>query len=119
MDRFGRAMRFFDRPPFFEKLVKGKKPPICRLGDLFFRIFDRMGIVSESGSADVEHADGFLQCFWKRPADRHHFANAFHFSADASVCRAQLLDIPARDFDDDVIERRLEKSALFFLSQHF
>ena len=58
--------------------------------------------------ADVEHPDGLLKSLLELPADRHHFADGFHLSSDDPACALELLEIPPRNLDSDVVQCRLE-----------
>lgn len=72
-------------PPFWKNSIQSEEAPVGRFPDVVERIFDLFWGLVDAARADVEHPDPFLQRFGKRPADRHHFADAFHLGADAPV----------------------------------
>ncbi len=61
--------------------------------------------------ADLERADGLLEGCLEAAVDRHHLAGRLHLRAEAAVAEGELVERPARDLDDAVVERRLEGGA--------
>src|SRR5207245_828640 len=57
---------------------------------------------------DVEHSDRFLQCFFEASSDRHDFANGFHLGPNSLADLAELLEVPPRSLDYNVIQCRFE-----------
>ena len=72
--------------------------------DIFFRI-------AEGIRAAFRAADGFHQRFLEALTDRHDLAGRFHLRAERALCRAEFIERPFREFDDDVIECGLEAGA--------
>jgi hypothetical protein len=55
-----------------------------------------------------ERANAFSERLLKRPADRHNFADRLHLSPENGIRARKLFELPPRNLDDHVIERRLE-----------
>ena len=49
-----------------------------------------------------------LDSLLERPADAHHLAHALHAATQQPADAVELLEVPARDLDDDVVQARLE-----------
>ncbi len=62
----------------------------------------------EPGQAGLQRAQRFLQGFGERAPDRHRLADRFHRRGQDGVGAGKFLEREARDFGDDVIDRRLE-----------
>ena len=58
-------------------------------------------------------AHALHQRFFECAADRHHFADRFHLRAERVVGSGKFLELPLRNLDDDVIERRLKARRRF------
>ncbi len=108
------SLRLFDCLALGEKCIESEEAPVGRFFDLFGKILHGFRRIFDAGRSDIEHPDPLLQSLWERPADGHHFSHAFHLGSDRPVCRFEFLDIPAWNFDDDVIESRLEESGGLF-----
>src|SRR5947199_319296 len=59
-------------------------------------------------SPNVEHPDRFLQGFFEASSDRHDFTDGFHLGPDTLADFAELLEVPTRSLDYNVIKRRFE-----------
>jgi hypothetical protein len=53
--------------------------------------------------------DRFVQRFGKRPSECHDLANGFHLWAKGRIDTGEFFKRPTRYFDDDIVERRLER----------
>lgn len=56
----------------------------------------------------VDGPNGFLNRLLERAADAHHLANTLHAAAEQRRHATELFEVPARDFDNDIVEARLE-----------
>ena len=65
-------------------------------------------ILGAGGLAGLEAANSLPERLFERAADRHHFADRFHLRAEHGLRAGELLELPARDLDDDVIDRRFK-----------
>ena len=63
----------------------------------------------EPVEAGLERAQRLLQRFGKGAADRHRFADRLHRRRQRRLGAGKLLEREARDFGDDVVDRRLER----------
>ncbi len=61
----------------------------------------------------LERANAFLQRFFERAADGHDFADGLHLRAERGVGAGKFLELPLRNFHDDVVDGRLEGSRRF------
>ncbi len=57
----------------------------------------------------LQRPDGLLEGFLERPADRHHFTDRFHLRRQRPVGLGELLEVPAGELHDTVVDRRLER----------
>ena len=64
-------------------------------------------------SMRFERPNAFLERFLERPPDGHHFADRLHLCAQSGVRSGEFLELPFRDFDDDVVDRRLKARRRF------
>ncbi len=68
------------------------------------------GNLVEAGQSGFQRAQRLLQAFGEGAADRHRFADRFHRGGEHRLGAGKFLEGKARDFGDDVIDRRLERS---------
>src|SRR3989344_8350477 len=77
----------------------------------------------ETVCAYCEHSYGFLQHFLETPAYRHDLAHALHLSADAGRRVLEFREVPARELEDKVVERKFKtrrchtRNRIFYLRQ--
>jgi len=65
----------------------------------------------EAGTSVFEGLTGFLQGLGKVASDSHYFADGFHLQTEFGIGAVKLVKVPARHFDDDVVECGFEKRA--------
>ena len=63
----------------------------------------------EAGEARLQRAQGLLQGFGEGAPDRHRLADRFHRRRQDGIGAGEFLEGEARDFGDDIIDRRLER----------
>src|SRR5262249_37739669 len=86
------------------------KDPLWRGSfDSNLNIVKREWIRIETIDADVEHAKRFLQSLRESTANGHHFADRFHLRPDSLLHSLKLLQIPPRNFANDIVEGGLKK----------
>src|ERR1035441_8512090 len=73
----------------------------------------RLAVAAQAIAPDLQRAQGLLQRFLERAANRHHLADALHLRVQRRVSLGELLKGEARDFGDDVINGRLEAGGRF------
>ncbi len=56
----------------------------------------------------IYRTNGLLNRLLERATDAHHLTNALHATAEQPRNATELLEVPARDFDDYVVEARLK-----------
>ena len=56
----------------------------------------------------IDGPNGLLNRLLERAADAHNLTDALHAAAEQPRHATELFEVPARDFDDDVVEARLE-----------
>ena len=64
----------------------------------------------EAGESGFQRPQRFLQALGKGAADRHRFADRLHRRGEHRLGAGKFLERKARDFGDDVIDGRLERS---------
>ena len=69
-------------------------------------VLGRVAVQPEA--ALLERAQRLLQALRERPTDRHRLAHRLHLRAEHAGRAGQLLERPARDLGDDVVDDRLE-----------
>ena len=70
-------------------------------------------IATEAKAADFQPAQGFLKRLFKRPADGHCLADAFHLRGEGRIGFGEFFEGEARNLGDDIIDRRLEAGHRF------
>ncbi len=68
----------------------------------------RLDLCAAHALAGIERADALHQRFLEGASDGHHFAHRFHLRAQGVVGAGKFLELPLRNFHDDVVQRRLE-----------
>ncbi len=63
----------------------------------------------ETGRAHFQAAQRFLQGFLLGAANRHHFTNGLHLCGQTVVRTGKFLEVEARDFGHNVVDRRLKR----------
>jgi hypothetical protein len=66
------------------------------------------GIATESETTLLERPQRLLEALGERAPDRHHLADRLHLGAEDPGGAGQLLERPARDLGDHVVDHRLE-----------
>lgn len=70
--------------------------------------------LTKSGELVVNGTNGLLNCLLKGSTDGHDFTNGLHTAGKSGANSAELLQIPSRNLDNAVIQRRFEASACDF-----
>ena len=68
----------------------------------------RLDVAGRRALPGLQRAHRFQQRLLKGAADRHDFAHGLHLRTERFVCARKLFELPLRNFDDHVVERRLE-----------
>ncbi len=105
----GQLVDAVDGEALLEGLGDAEEPLVGRLAELLLEVPE--GIVrvgDEAVDADLEHPGGLLDGLLEGPADGHDLADRFHLRADLLRDAAELLEVPAGDLDDEVVEGGLE-----------
>ncbi|CAH0257332.1 hypothetical protein SRABI106_02742 [Rahnella aquatilis] len=63
----------------------------------------------ETARADFQAAQGFLQRFLLCTTNRHHFADRFHLRGQTVVGTGKFLEVEARNFSHNVVDRRFKR----------
>jgi hypothetical protein len=96
-----------DRITLFECSSNSKQSVIGRVGNFIVDIIDIV-VLTETRELIINTPDGFLNSLFEGSSNSHNFTYTLHTRTE--VCRdsAKLFQIPSRDLDDTVIERRFE-----------
>ena len=108
----GKFVNAVDGITRFQRLHDGEDPFFGRFPEILFQILKMKSVVfvgHQPAGADLQHAQGFLQCLLELAADRHHFAHRLHTRAEAARDPAKFFQIPAGNLHHHVIQGRLEK----------
>ena len=65
------------------------------------------------------HPESFLYRFFKSTSDSHNFSDALHRGSDQLGHSFELIQIPARNFTNDIIQSRFETSGSHFCNRIF
>ena len=65
----------------------------------------------ETSKLVIDSTNGLLDRLLERAPDTHHLAHRLHAAAEQPADTVELLQIPARDLDDDIVQARLEACA--------
>src|SRR5438128_6656392 len=98
------------REPSPQRLGNREDPLGSRLPQLFEDLVISRGTRVEADPVNLEGPHGLQERLFERPADRHDLSGALHRRADAPVDRRELVERPARNLRDDIIEGGLEGS---------
>ena len=93
--------------PVAQRLHRRHQPAVVRLMQQVRTAAQLGGI----GKALFQGPQRLAECRFEGPLDRHHLAGRLHLRAQRPVRRGELIERPARDLDDAVVERRLEGRA--------
>ena len=63
----------------------------------------------QAAASELERADALHERFLEGAADRHRLADRLHLGRERAIGLRELLEVPARNLDDDVVDRRLER----------
>ena len=115
----GRLRDVLDTQPRDERVLDLEDPFRRRRAELDAKIFRRRArqpVIRERSAgdpprpSDLESAQPFLEGFLEGPSDGHRLADGFHLGGETIVGAGKLLECEPRDFHDDVVEHRLERS---------
>src|SRR5260221_3459396 len=62
----------------------------------------------QAAAPELQRPDPLHERFLERAADRHRLADRLHLRRQRAIGLRELLEVPARNLDDDVVDRRLE-----------
>src|SRR3989338_6362539 len=99
------------RKSFFQGFSDGENTLVCRLAKPLVLFAELEAVAHQPFHSRAEHAERLLQRLLKSTADRHDLADALHLRADLALHVPEFLQVPAWDFDNDIIEGGLEASA--------
>ena len=97
-----------DRVVEVEQAVPGRELERMQDGVLIAQLAP---ICAEAVALNLQRLARLLERLLEAPADAHHLAHRLHLQAKLAVAAVELVEVPARDLDDDVVERRLEERA--------
>ena len=103
--------RVIDAHP--HQLGDGIEPVVCSFFDIGEQIVDGHMLLVKLGHVqvrmtDFQRANGFEQAFFHGAAYAHHFAGGFHLRGQAIGSEGKLVKRKARQFRDNVIQRRFK-----------
>jgi len=109
----GDFVQLFDRPAAANRAEQVPHPAVARNRQSLAQC--RVVFVVHGGrreqqaaSAQLQRPHTFHERFFERAADRHRLAHRFHLRGQGAVGLRELLEIPARNLDDDVVDGRFE-----------
>src|SRR5207247_2632066 len=95
-----------DAPP--KRFRDREEPLVRRLAELADQSLVRPRERLQAHAVDLKRSYGLQERFLERPSDRHHLPGALHRRPDAAVDGRELVERPAGNLRDDVIEGRPE-----------
>ena len=103
----GQFVDALDGITFFQRLCDGKDTQVGRIGQFIVQVREAgMVIAYEAVHALTNHTQSFLDNLFKRPSDGHDFAHRLHAGADAVGYAGKLVEVPARNLANQVIQLR-------------
>ena len=85
-------MDFFNRKALRKSLHDGKNPFLRRRTQLIGQIIEfKIFVADQSQRSDLQHAQAFLQRFFKMTPDGHNFTHGFHAGTDFARHQTKLL----------------------------
>ena len=103
----GQFVDALDGITFFQRLCDGKDTQVGRIGQFVIQVRETgMVIAYEAVHALTNHTQSFLDNLFKRSSDGHDFAHRLHAGADAVGYAGKLVEVPARNLANQVIQLR-------------
>ena len=108
----GKFVDVFNRKPGEESVSDEENP--LRAGDSEFLADgfevrrEILAVRAKAEAAYLQGAERFLKGFLEGAANGHRLADAFHLRGQRGVGLREFLESEARDFCDDIVDRRLE-----------
>ena len=103
----GQFVDAFDGISLFQRLCDGEDTQVGWVGQFVVQVRETgMVIAHEAVHALTNHAQAFLDNLFKRPSDGHDFAHRLHAGADAVGYARKLVEVPARNLANQVIQLR-------------
>ena len=110
-----RLVQLFDRLATSQECFELENPLGCfdrRLCEQFVEIHlvQRLltGVTVQTESTQFKASQALLERFGEGSSNRHCFADRLHLGKEHAGCAGELLERPARQLGDDVVDRRLE-----------
>ena len=88
-----------------ECIEERSKPLICRAGQDHPDLTGVRMVIDIS----IQRTEGFFEGFFNTPPDSHDLSGTFHRRGQGPVSILELVERPAGDLDDDVIDGRLKR----------
>ena len=104
----GSAAQRREEPPESIVCRLSREEPVDKLGRLG-DVNPGRRLPEEPLAFHLERPQRLLQRRFERPVDGHDLAGRLHLRAKGAIRRGELVEGPARDLHDDVIERGLER----------
>ena len=119
---FGRLVHLLDRPAAVERAEHIPHAPIVRHGETLAAAAASVSpsvpampsVLSprlreqQAAASELERPHALHERFLERPANRHRLADRLHLRRQRPIGLRELLEVPSRDLDDDVVDGRLE-----------
>jgi len=77
-------------------------------------VLDTVTYLGEPRKLIVNRSNGFLNCFLKCPSNAHDFTDALHTTTQKPADTTELLEVPAWNLDDTVVQAGLKTSTSHF-----
>ena len=107
LDRPAAAQRAEERP---HPPIVGHDQPFTQRGFVLVRVRRVVGARRKQAAelAELERSHRLEERFLERPADRHRLPHRLHLRRQRAIRLRELLEVPPRELDDDVVDGRLE-----------
>ena len=103
-------MHFIERKAVLKGIADVPDAFRPRLAQLLLQLLAVGRMLVHAVDADLQPAQGFLEGFLEGSADRHDLADRLHLRTQARIGRREFLEGKTRHLDDDIVDRRLERS---------
>ena len=107
----GQVVDLVNRVLLVEDCVRNSKQPHIRgLAEGVVEVLG-LNVCLKALPARVYLTNGLLQTLLERTTNSHDFTDGLHARAEEAADAVELLEVPARDLDDTVVQARLEARA--------
>src|SRR4030042_2557434 len=106
----GEIIYFFNGKAMFKCIGNYKYPHVGGFGQFLFDVAEfQVTVAHKTVHTLTDHAQSLLYGLFKSSANGHNFSHAFHTASDLFGYPYEFVEVPARNFADDIVKSRFKK----------